>query len=154
MNKPSNIRSLALSLACTCVLSACSTTAQVDESVNTPFSGPTAVATRSIERDRDGNPIVVSTANPNKRFVLTPLGEPTESVHIELSGSDYIKVIGSYFPKVVYRAPQPDAKLLMRVAPGTTFPLEKLDDGWYRVSTDKGIGFLRTEDGEPTSTEG
>jgi len=63
-------------------------------------------------------------------------------------------VVGSYFPKVIYQAPQLNAKLLMRVAPGTTFPLEKLDNGWYRVSTDQGVGFLRVEDGEPVNTEG
>jgi len=97
---------------------------------------------------------VVNSANPNKRFVLRPLGESTEDNRNDLINSDYIKVIGSYFPKVVYRAPQLNAKLLMRVAPGTHLPLQKLNDGWYRVSTDKGVGFLRTIDGEPTSTEG
>lgn len=131
-------------------------------------SVPTAVAMRSVERRRpsvmtkptvddvgpDTADVVITKANPNKRFVLTPLGEKSEESYTELTGSEYIKVVGSYFPKVVYRSPQLDAKLLMRVAPGTTFPLEKLDDGWYRVNTDQGIGFLRVEDGEPTNSDG
>lgn len=128
-------------------------------------SVPTAVAMRSIERDAlpdNANQgrgaligpeiaaVVLTEANPNKRFVLTPLGEADQNTSIDLGGNDHIKVIGSYFPKVVYRSPHSDARLLMRVAPGSTFPLEKLDDGWYRISTEKGVGYLRTEDGEPT----
>lgn len=131
---------------------------------------PTAVAMRSIERKSipteatldtgsvsglEEAEVVVTTANPNKRFVLTPLGEGANSEEAtKLTGSEYIKIIGSYFPKVVYRSPELDAKQLMRVAPGSTFPLEKLDNGWYRISTDKGIGYLRTVDGEPTSSNG
>lgn len=133
------------------------------------FLFPSAVAMQSFERESvpvdtihtDQTivgptmvKVVVTKADPNKHFVLTPLGEDADSVQTELSGNDHIKVMGSYFPKVVYRSPQLDAKLLMRVAPGTTFPLEMLDDGWYRISTDQGVGFLRTIDGEPTRTKG
>lgn len=140
-------------------------------STNASNTVPSAVALQSVDRTGtgakatqaqvtiddvgpDAADVVIKKANPNKRFVLTPLGEETETTHANLNGHDYIKVVGTYFPKVVYRSPQLDAQLLMRVAPGTTFPLEKLDNGWYRVSTDQGIGFLRVEDGEPTRLDG
>lgn len=163
MSKPSIIqtRAIAASIFCLSLLGACSSVAQRDEADGASNVIPTAVATRSIQRhsipqaiDPTTGKVIVSTANPNKRFVLTPLGESAEDAHTELTGSDYIKIIGSYFPKVVYRSPQLNAKLLMRVAPGTTFPLQKLDDGWYRINTEKGVGFLRTVDGEPISAEG
>jgi len=138
---------------------------EIAESVTT--SVPTAVAIKSAERapvqstvwvDPEANAVtedvVITKADPNKRFVLKPFGEDGETAAVDLSDNSYVKVIGSYFPKVVYQAPQLNAKLLMRVAPGTTFPLEKLDNGWYRVSTDQGSGFLRIEDGEPVSAEG
>ncbi len=138
-------------------------------STNVGNTVPSAVALQSVDRTGansahatvtiddvgpDAADVVVKKANPNKRFVLTPLGEETETTHANLNGHNYIKVVGTYFPKVVYRSPQLDAQLLMRVAPGTTFPLEKLDNGWYRVSTDQGIGFLRVEDGQPTRLDG
>ena len=72
---------------------------------------------------------------------------------MSLNGDEYIKVIGTYFPKVVYRSPELDAKLLMRVAPGTKLPLEKMVNGWYRVNTEEGVGFIRSEDGEPTNED-
>lgn len=125
---------------------------------------PTSVALRSIERRSepsinsiddvgpDAVDVEVNKANPNKQFVLLPLGSDVSGDSAEIVGNDYIKIIGSYFPKVVYQSPRLNAKLLMRVAPGTTFPLEKLDDGWYQISTDQGPGYLRTQDGQPTDT--
>jgi len=100
----------------------------------------------------DAVKVQIKKANPNKRFVLRPLGADVSSDSAaELVENDYIKIIGSYFPKVVYRAPQLDAKLLMRVAPGSTFKLEKLAEGWYQISTKQGPGYLRLQDGKPTN---
>jgi len=93
--------------------------------------------------------VELTKAYPNKQFDLIPLIDPLAPASTR---ADYVRVNGSYFPKVVYEAPQLNAKLLMRVAPGTTLPIEKLDDQWYRVRTDQGSGFLRIEDGEQIDT--
>jgi len=105
----------------------------------------------------DAATVLISKANPNKHFVLSPFGTNISAdiaeQKAEIVGNDYIKIIGSYFPKVVYRKPQLNSKQLMRVAPGSTFPLEKLDDGWYQISTKQGPGYLRLEDGKPTDAK-
>lgn len=127
---------------------------------------PTSIAVRSLDQNTvwstpnviddigpDAANVELKKANPNKRFVLRPLGSDINSAAADPVGNEYITIIGSYFPKVVYQSPQPDAKLLMRVTPGATFPLEKLDDGWYQISTDKGPGYLRLQDGKPTNSK-
>lgn len=177
MKKPSRNRTTALAVTILLALlsSACTTTAPRNTST-TGSSGyilapianddstavSSAVALRSVDNARfvtvdDVGPnvanVVVNKADPNRRFVLQPLGASNDDDSIDLNGDEYIKVIGSYFPKVVYSSPELDAKLLMRVAPGTRLPLQKMVDGWYRVTTEKGIGFIRTEDGQPTSAD-
>lgn len=165
MKNPSKIQNCAFytTIICAGLLAACGASAPLVQGTSGSAS-PVSVQAVSLSKPdtrvtaERGNSlasvgVVVAKADPNKRFVLTPLGEESDELRINLRGSDYIKVIGSYFPKVVYRSPYLDAKLLMRVAPGTVLPLEKLDDGWYRVSTDKGVGYLRTIDGEPTSAK-
>jgi len=128
---------------------------------------PTSVAVQSLDQTTaqaepsviddvgpDAAQVELNKANPNKRFVLRPLGTDISNEGAELTENEYIRIVGSYFPKVVYKSPQLNAKLLMRVTPGTTFPLEKLDDGWYQISTDQGPGYLRLEDGKPTDNQG
>jgi len=103
----------------------------------------------------DAAKVQIVKANPNKRFVLRPLGtDVSGDLSAQPAVTDHIKVIGSYFPKVVYRAPELNAKQLMRVAPGTTFKLEKLADGWYQISTEQGSGYLRLQDGKLTNVTG
>ena len=181
MNNPSYpiIRNFSAAFVSAVVLNACATTpdstAQSDFLLNPASSSasvteiPSTGAVRSLNR-KDSNgwvnsiddtgpdaaKVVVNKANPNKRFVLRPLGADVsgDSVAATLVGNDYIKIIGSYFPKVVYQSPRLNAKLLMRVAPGSKFPLEKLDDGWYQISTDQGSGYLRLQDGQPTDSKG
>lgn len=57
-----------------------------------------------------------------------------------------IRIVGSYYPKGVYAEPSTSADLLMRVAPGTEFVLERSIDGWYRVSIESGAGYIRDGD--------
>ncbi len=128
-----------------------------------PSTIPSAIAIRGAEQKSrptvddigpDLADVVVKKADPNRRFVLRPLGESSSDDSLDFDGDEYIRVIGTYFPKVVYASPELDAELLMRVTPGTRLPLEKMVDGWYRVNTEKGIGFIRDEDGKPTSADG
>jgi LysM repeat protein len=58
-----------------------------------------------------------------------------------------VKVIGTYYPKGVYQQPASYSTLMMRVAPGTVFELEREINDWYKVVTDQGIGYLRMIDG-------
>jgi len=165
-------------VACVVLLSACATTVPASfnsghESplVNTNARPTSVLASAAVQRSSiqpqyngiddvgpDAANVQVNIANPNKRFVLRPLGTnisaDSEEQNANVVGNDYIKIIGSYFPKVVYRKPQLNSKLLMRVAPGSTFPLEKLDDGWYQISTKQGPGYLRLQDGKPTGARG
>jgi len=117
--------------------------------IRTSTGAPLKKASANVIVKPDIASVQLSSANPNKRFELKPLNSGTAAQVSLADESEYVRIIGSYFPKVVYQSPQLDAKLLMRVAPGTTFPLERLDNGWYRISTAQGSGFLRMEDGEP-----
>ena len=65
-----------------------------------------------------------------------------------------VRVVGSYFPKGVYAQPANYSRLMMRVAPGTLFELEREVRDWYGVVTEEGIGYLREGDAELLSSEG
>ena len=104
---------------------------------------------------RDGSvrvatvPVVVSPVRSREAFELSPL-DGTESV--AASGSRFVKVVGSYTPKGVYEQPAGQSRVLMRITPGTVLPLERTVDGWYRVLTSAGPGYLR--DGDAQIVEG
>ena len=94
-------------------------------------------------------PVVVSPVRSREAFELSPL-DGTESV--AASGSRFVKVVGSYTPKGVYEEPAGQSRVLMRITPGTVLPLERTVDGWYRVLTSAGPGYLR--DGDAQIVEG
>lgn len=119
----------------------------------TPVSSPMAVKRASTDEAN-----VVVTAIPKQReFELNPLQQnPTKSNTRALQNSGLaqsIKVIGSYYPKGIYLAPQTSSRLLMRVNPGTTFSLEATIDGWFKVTTEQGSGFIRHSDATVVSAE-
>ncbi len=62
--------------------------------------------------------------------------------------SEWVLVVGSYYPKGVYQKPDSTSRILVRVAPGSRLRLGGRTDGWLQVETDKGIGYIRTADAE------
>lgn len=92
--------------------------------------------------------VIVQPVTTNKSFDLKPVDESelrrTGSTSSEAAK---VRVIGSYYPKGIYQQPASYSTLLMRVAPGTVFELEREINDWYKVVTADGIGYLRSVDG-------
>lgn len=94
--------------------------------------------------------VVIQSVNNNRNFELKPITASTESAVEQTrstSESLYVKVVGSYYPKGVYSQPAAYSQLLLRVAPGTVFEFESKVNDWYKVQTDKGVGYIRLVDG-------
>lgn len=66
--------------------------------------------------------------------------------------SDWVLVVGSYYPKGVYVQPDIGSRIMMRVAPGSRLRLNGKVSGegdeWLKVETDKGTGYIRKSDAE------
>ena len=62
--------------------------------------------------------------------------------------SQWILVSGNYTPKGVYTLPDTTSRILTRVAPGSRLRLEATHDGWLKVETTSGIGYLKAHDGK------
>jgi len=60
--------------------------------------------------------------------------------------SRWVQVSGDYTPKGVYSRPNYTSRILTRVAPGTRLRLADDFDGWLKVETGQGIGYLRSGD--------
>lgn len=96
-------------------------------------------------------PVVVTPIETNRNFDLNPIdtqatnGSAGSSIE---SGARQVTVIGSYYPKGIYSEPAPYSKLVMRVAPGTKFLLERQVNDWYKIVTNAGPGYIRTSDAE------
>ena len=98
--------------------------------------------------------VVVQPVTINRTFKLEPI-DPT-SLNItpgDTSAPPMVKVLGTYYPKGVYQQPASYSALMMRVAPGTMFELEREINDWYKVITDQGVGYLRMVDGTLMSSE-
>lgn len=91
--------------------------------------------------------VIVAPVVRNRSFTLEPL-QTTNSGQVPVSDSFVvkIKVNGSYYPKGIYQQPANYAPLMMRVSPGTILELELEVNDWYKVKTDKGIGYIRKDD--------
>ena len=97
-------------------------------------------------------PVKLTPVVVNRDFELSPLDEKRAAARSEAAAETRrdgrrVRVMGSYFPKGVYAQPAVYSKLLMRVAPGTLFELEREVDDWYGVVLENGIGYLRGVDG-------
>ena len=60
--------------------------------------------------------------------------------------SRWVRVSGDYTPKGVYSRPNYTSRILTRVAPGTRLRLADDFEGWLKVETEQGIGYLRSGD--------
>lgn len=116
--------------------------------VSIPASNALAVVQSNTETDETQADVVLQPVIINRSFELTPI----DKSELALSGQSdlpppQVKVIGSYYPKGIYTQPASYSTLIMRVAPGTVFELEREVNDWYKVVTTQGIGYLRTVDG-------
>lgn len=115
-----------------------------------------------------GNRVIVyqPTAMPGPRLVkvqTSPVrvsrsfsGNPYNPAHVPVGSripqqapdelSRWILVSGNYTPKGIYLRPDSSSRILTRVAPGSRLRLEKTIDGWHKVETEQGIGYLRGHD--------
>ena len=106
---------------------------------------------RAAESISDNNAaVVVQPVKINRNFELNPISKPVDFSASEapVIGQRYIKVVGTYYPKGIYSEPAAYSNLLMRVAPGTQFVLERQMEHWYKVMTDDGSGYIRITDGQ------
>lgn len=92
--------------------------------------------------------VLIAPVNTNRAFDLNPIETSSLSAsHDNNSSPPQIRVIGSYYPKGVYKQPASYSKLMMRVAPGTVFELEQEVNDWYKIVTEQGVGYIRMVDG-------
>lgn len=57
-----------------------------------------------------------------------------------------ILVSGTYYPKAVYNKADFSSSLLMRVSPGTALKVAGAQGPWFKVETDKGVGYMHARD--------
>ncbi len=124
-------------------------------------------ATSTVTGFRSNRVLVFQpTAMPGPRLVkvrTTPvrvsrqfLGNPYNPAHVAVGSSipryapdqlsHWILVSGNYTPKGIYQRPDSTSRILTRVAPGSRLRLEKTIDGWHKVETEQGVGYLRGHD--------
>jgi len=60
--------------------------------------------------------------------------------------SQWILVSGNYTPKGIYSRPDTTSRILTRVAPGSRLRLEATVEGWLKVETTSGMGYLKAHD--------
>ena len=122
-------------------------------------SPPAVLAIKTAE-PLEVAPVLVATAKPNREFELQPIdpNDPSKSQGVAVMSSNtatgaqqydsatHVIVIGSYVPQGVYEEPAPYSRLMMRASPGTKFLLLSQVNDWFKIETDKGIGFIRTSD--------
>lgn len=112
---------------------------------NTPVAQSSSLAVRADPTAVA--PVVVTPINTNRNFDLNPIDttSPNQSRSYSGAGSQ-IKVVGTYYPKGIYTEPAYHSKLIMRVAPGTVFVLDSQINEWFKIQTDSGTGYIRTND--------
>lgn len=113
-----------------------------------PAIGTTTMAMQRT-LDRNFGEVTVHAVSVNRSFDLVPFDQMsvanTKSFSFA-SRAPSVRVIGTYFPKGVYEEPANYSKLIMRVTPGTLFEFDREVNGWYKVVTDQGVGYLRSAD--------
>lgn len=104
--------------------------------------------TGSLAVQRSAGNVIVRPVSVNRTFTQQPL-EKTAKATVGSSDTQapQVRVVGTYYPKGIYKQPAGYSTLMMRVAPGTVFQLEREVNDWYKVITNKGTGYLRLEDG-------
>jgi len=111
----------------------------------TAQAGASALAVRLNEADNAR--VVITPINTNRDFKLNPIDPNAPRPTQNYSGhGTQIKVIGSYYPKGIYTEPAAYSKLILRAAPGTLFVVDSQVNGWYKIDTVSGSGYIRTSD--------
>lgn len=105
----------------------------------------TSYSSSNLEGDVD---VVLNPVNINRQFQLNETDAEIISDTAAIASSAKIRIVGTYFPKGIYEQPTQSAKLITRVAPGTTFDLDADLDGWFRIKFGDGVAFLREIDGK------
>lgn len=127
----------------------------VAASASTATSGTPAIGTTmAVQRASDSDlisaqPVKLHPVSVNRSFELIPFDRQsaTNSRSVSFASSaPAVRVIGTYFPKGVYEGPANYSRLIMRVSPGTVFELDSEVNDWYKVITDKGVGYVRAAD--------
>lgn len=94
-------------------------------------------------------PVQVTPIKTNREFELSPIDPNAATKPRSYSGAGkQIKVNGSYYPKGIYTEPAAYSRLIMRVAPGTTFSLDSQINEWYKIETERGSGYIRITDAD------
>lgn len=125
----------------------------IDLPSNTGAGTNVATGALALQTTRDAEPdatdVKVAPVTSNRTFQLERMDESDiGNTQTEGVTPPRIKVIGTYYPKGVYQQPASYSRLMMRVAPGTVFELDREVNDWYKVITSEGIGYLRTIDGK------
>jgi hypothetical protein len=119
-----------------------------------PNATTTTTNTLAVKRSisQKSEDVVLEPVKTNRDFKLSPI---KESKLISQAQSKtpalMVQVVGTYYPKGIYRQPVNYSTLVMRAAPGTLFELEYLANNWYKIITQNGIGYLRQDDGKVVS---
>ncbi len=119
-------------------------------STNSAPSKPSVTPTNSLalKRETTTSPdVIVQPVVTNKTFDLNPIDQSELRHSNKASEAATVRVVGTYYPKGVYQQPASYSTLIMRVAPGTVFELEREVNDWYKVITADGVGYLRAVDG-------
>jgi len=119
--------------------------------VNTSAS---ATPRAAVEPKRQQNEVIVKPVSSNKSFSMSPIDTTVSQQNtVSKTPAAKVKVLGSYYPKGIYRQPANYSTLIMRVAPGTLFDLEYLANDWYKIKTADGSAYLRADDGKVIMSE-
>ena len=104
-------------------------------------------STRTLEREAQ-NAVLIQKVSTNRSFDLNPIDETAAASRTDSVLPDAkVKVVGTYYPKGIYRQPANYSDLILRASPGTLFQLEDLTNDWYKIVTSQGVGYLRKDDG-------
>jgi len=79
----------------------------------------------------------------NRTFKVTHFDATADN---DPSVTKMVRVVGTYYPKGIYAEPEAGSRLLMRVAPGSTFVVQDNLGDWLQIKTETGSGFIRTID--------
>lgn len=116
-----------------------------------PTVGTTTMAVqRALDTPApDFGDVIVHAVSVNRSFDLIPFEQTSLASNRSVrfaSSAPSVRVIGTYFPKGIYEGPANYSRLIMRVSPGTIFEFDSEVNGWYKVVTDRGIGYVRSGD--------
>jgi len=121
-----------------------------------PTTNALAVVQSSVDAEDNLAEVVIEPVAINRSFDLNPIKKSDLNTQASSeSGPEVprIRVIGTYYPKGIYKQPASYSTLMMRVAPGSLFELEREVNDWYKVITSQGVGYLRAVDGVIVESE-